>query len=396
MAIKQKLITGLLTVGLSACCGIYLYHYFGDTTQPTLVLQGLNDGCYCQGTVSCTVSSNKSGELAYYVDGTSTIATRKIGKSPQAISIDTKELSNGQHKATFLVTDATYHRNKVEQSITFHVDNEPLRAVLMRSDDNNRVYQGRTYHVRFHVNKPIKKAVAQAFDREHVCFPESKGSLTYEAFIPIACEEVPQTYPLVVRIEDQVNSTAKLDDQINVQSYGFKRETIQIPADQLVQEEHAGADATQRERVMAELTEQSPLQKLWKGPFCPPIDIVRITCDFGTIRTTQHKGRYAHKALDVINVPRSVVWASQDGVVVSKDRFADSGNTVVIDHGFGVLSMFYHLDSFAKINVGDKVAKGNPIGTIGKTGYATGYHLHWEMRVNNIPVDPMQWTRLTF
>ena len=69
---------------------------------------------------------------------------------------------------------------------------------------------------------------------------------------------------------------------------------------------------------------------------------------------------------------------------------------MVLDHGYGVLSMFFHLEDFADIQVGQKVRKGNPIGTLGKTGYATGYHLHWEMRVNNIAIDPMQWTKANF
>ncbi len=135
---------------------------------------------------------------------------------------------------------------------------------------------------------------------------------------------------------------------------------------------------------------------MWRGAFCAPIDIERISCEFGTIRTTQHKGRYAHKALDIINTPKSVVWSPQEGIVVLKDRFAGSGNTVVIDHGCGVLSLFFHLHDFAGIEVGQKLAQGNPIGKIGKTGEATGYHLHWEMRVDNVAVDPMQWTKTTF
>ena len=95
-------------------------------------------------------------------------------------------------------------------------------------------------------------------------------------------------------------------------------------------------------------------------------------------------------------MPKSVVWATQNGVVVHKGRYASSGNTVVVDHGWGLLSLFFHLEDIADIKVGTKVAKGNPLGTIGKTGYATGYHLHWEMRINNIPVDPMQWTKQNF
>src|SRR5262249_37078786 len=157
------------------------------------------------------------------------------------------------------------------------------------------------------------------------------------------------------------------------------------------EEERLGADQVRFAQIMYELTKNSPKEKLWKGAFCAPMDIARITCDFGTVRTTQLKGRYAHKAIDVVNtMPKSVVWAPQDGIVVLKERFAYTGNTVVIDHGWGTLSIFCHLSDFAKINVGDKIIKGNPIGKTGSTGFATGDHLHWEMWVNNIAIDPMQ------
>jgi murein DD-endopeptidase MepM/ murein hydrolase activator NlpD len=66
-------------------------------------------------------------------------------------------------------------------------------------------------------------------------------------------------------------------------------------------------------------------------------------------------------------------------------------------HGWGIFSLFYHLDSFAgNYAVGDYVKKGNPIGKLGKTGYASGYHLHWEMRINNIEIDPLEWTKPGF
>ena len=104
-----------------------------------------------------------------------------------------------------------------------------------------------------------------------------------------------------------------------------------------------------------------------------------------------------HKGLDLANTPKQCCMGRQDGIVVHKERYAFTGNTVVIDHGWGVLSLFFHLDSFANIKVGQKISKGNPIGTLGKTGYATGYHLHWEMRVkNNVQVDPIQWTKANF
>ena len=61
----------------------------------------------------------------------------------------------------------------------------------------------------------------------------------------------------------------------------------------------------------------------------------------------------------------------------------------------GILTLLFHLENYSNINVGDAVKRGNPVGTMGKTGYATGYHLHWEMRINNTPVDPLQWIKAT-
>ena len=61
-----------------------------------------------------------------------------------------------------------------------------------------------------------------------------------------------------------------------------------------------------------------------------------------------------------------------------------------------ILSLFFHLDSFGNNAIGDKIKKGNPLGTLGMTGYASGYHLHWEMRIMMIPIDPMQWTKHDF
>jgi murein DD-endopeptidase MepM/ murein hydrolase activator NlpD len=121
-----------------------------------------------------------------------------------------------------------------------------------------------------------------------------------------------------------------------------------------------------------------------------------MVTEFGVMRTNQQKGRYAHKAVDLIGLLHCVVWACQDGIVVLKDRYQHSGNTVVIDHGYGILSMYFHLDDFSAIQVGDKIQKGRPLGKMGKTGFANGHHLHWELRVQNIAVDPMQWTKKDF
>jgi len=375
--------------------GWQTYAYFYDTKIACLDVSGISEHCYYSGDVRCSVQADKTGNISLWLDAQNLTDNVRIkaNQEGQSFIIPTKTLHNGKHSLRVEFADTSFNRNKAELNREFYVDNLPLQAVFVKTGSPYKVFQGRTLHVQFQVNKEIKNAHINTLSRTFECFPEAKNSKIYECFIPIECEEQPNEYLLSVDIEDKVGNSLHLDNKFQIVVYPFKKEVLTVTAHKVQEEKALGRDGKNLEDEIAQLSAQSPHEKLWRGTFCAPIEIQRITCDYGTIRTTQHKGRYAHKAVDVINMPRSVVWAPQDGIVVMKDRFAPSGNTVIVDHGLGILSLFYHLEDFADIEVGQKVAQGNPLGTIGKTGFATGYHLHWEMRINNTPVDPLQWVK---
>jgi len=372
-----------------------VYTYFFDIKPAIVTITGIHDNDYCSDDICCCIESDKSGTLSLWIDGHAAAHSIKIkaNKPGYSFTIPTKTLSNGKHMVKAEFTDSTFNQNAVHMSRDFYVDNMPLQAVFIKGVEA-KVFQGRTLHIQFQVNKEIQYAHLTALSHSFECYPESKNSTIYEAFIPIECEEQPNEYLLSIEIEDKVGNGIRLDNKFQVVAYPFKKETITVAHDKVQEEKALGKDGKELEEMLVQLALQSPHEKLWKGNFCTPIEIQRITCEYGTIRTTQHKGRYAHKAVDMINAPRSVVWAPQDGIIVLKDRFGPSGNTVVIDHGLGVLSLFYHLHNFADIEIGQKIVQGNPIGELGKTGFATGYHLHWEVRINNIPVDPLQWVQV--
>jgi len=392
--LRTVLIYSSYLLAVAGCWKTYVY--FFDSAAPQIVVSGIAEQGVYKGANPYSIAANKKGYAYLFIDE-KPWGTHKISKNkPLNLCLDASKLSNGPHNLRVAVIDSTYHHNTCQQKINFSVDQTPLLVSVIPDPAENKVLQGRTHHLQFSVNKPIQSATATIFGHSYSCIAQNKGSLTYEAFIPVACEEMAGTYPLNLTVVDQASNKIELANNLEVIACQFKREALKVDTAKIAQEESLGSDARTRERMLAKIIETSPQEKLWRGPFCTPIDIVRTSCEFGTIRTTQHKGRYAHKALDVTNTPKSVVWAPQDGIVVLKERFADSGNVIAIDHGCGIISMFYHLDDFAKLEVGDKLAKGNPIGTIGKTGYTTGYHLHWEMRVNNVPVDPMQWTSAIF
>lgn len=376
------------------------YHYFFDKYNPTVQLIGLQKDGYYAGEIACIVNGHHPYKVKYislFLDGAPLIHNFSIGKKEfeHPFSLNTQTLKNGPHTLDIKATDGTYYKNTATQSLSFNVDNTPLQAAFVQQNNDKKIFQGKTLHVQFQVNKPLKNAKFSIFSKNFNCYPEKKNTLIYEAFIPIDCEETPTEYPFAIHCMDAVENNVVLEGKVHIIEYPFKKNTLAVNQEKMKQEREASSEEGIYEHL-AQLSEQSPQEKLWNGNFLIPTEMGRITTEFGTVRTTQDRGLYRHKGIDIANAPRNVVWAPQSGKIIVKDRFTITGNTVVIDHGCGILSLFGHLDSIPEtLQVGDIVTKGNKIGTVGKTGYATGYHLHWEMRINNIPIDPMQWTKPT-
>jgi murein DD-endopeptidase MepM/ murein hydrolase activator NlpD len=120
-------------------------------------------------------------------------------------------------------------------------------------------------------------------------------------------------------------------------------------------------------------------------PDIPPVKGI-ITSYFGARRW---RGRI-HGGLDIAAPLGTSVHAPADGVVVVAGPYPYYGNVIFLDHGGGFSTRFGHL-ARADVKVGDRVERGDVIGRVGATGLATGSHLHYEVRVNNVPVDPYNY-----
>lgn len=378
------------------------YVYFTYDQLPQISLIGIEPGGCYKDVTPCIIRAQSGyniSEIIVLLDGgvLEIKNSKKINRAfcEVPFEFDTKEILDGDHIIEVFSKDGSYRNNKVSQTINFKVDNVPLKAALLQSD--YAVAQGRTVHLRINSNKELSKAQVTFLSKVYECFLEKDLSTIYECFIPIDCGESPNEYSLEVELEDFPKNNIKLIGKIKVNAYSFKKQSgFSVSKSKLKEEKEVGINNKVLEDALEKWLTDSKKRKFWMGAFEKPIDVQRVATPFGEIRITPEKGRYLHKAVDLINFPKSVVWASQDGYVIIKDRYVMSGNTIVLDHGCGIFTLYYHLEDFADIEIGDFVKKGNPMGRIGKTGYATGYHLHWELRVNNVSVDPFQWTEETF
>lgn len=151
-----------------------------------------------------------------------------------------------------------------------------------------------------------------------------------------------------------------------------------------------------RKRNAAELTSlatASAQSFLWRAPFLA-LPGGQVMSSFADRRSYVYGGReidtQVHLGFDLASVARADVPAANDGVVVLAKYLGIYGNTVVVDHGYGLMSLYAHLSSIG-VEVGASVRRGQPVGRSGETGLAGGDHLHFSFLLAGLPVRPAEW-----
>lgn len=126
-----------------------------------------------------------------------------------------------------------------------------------------------------------------------------------------------------------------------------------------------------------------------------PSNCTRITSPFGVERNFMLNGkRYhdVHSGVDIAASKGTPIYAAADGKIIYYKKDSTGSNTCAIDHGSSVVTKYYHMSAFAKgLSVGDEVKKGDVIGYVGMTGYATGNHLHFMVVINGKNCNPMDY-----
>jgi len=132
--------------------------------------------------------------------------------------------------------------------------------------------------------------------------------------------------------------------------------------------------------------------KMWDGSFLLPLQN-EVSTPFGVKRIINEEKMSIHKGIDIRGRAGEEVRASNSGTVVLAEELYFGGNTLVISHGMGIFTVYMHLDSIGT-NTGKDVSKGDIIGFVGSTGRSTGPHLHFGVKVHDVSVNPVTFTKL--
>lgn len=210
------------------------------------------------------------------------------------------------------------------------------------------------------------------------------GGNRYRTFLPTSPLHASGEY--VIRVE---GPEGPRNPMVWLSNRAFRTQYINLPPGR----SNLGTDH-EFDRVDAFKQTLSP-EKFWNGPFLRPSQ-GRVSSEYGVRR--YYNGVFAddyyHRGIDYAAPVGSPVIAPAAGRITLVGRVADGfelhGNTIGLDHGQGVKSIFIHLNSI-NVREGDFVEAGQVIGTIGNTGASTGPHLHWGLYVNGVAIDPEPW-----
>jgi hypothetical protein len=247
--------------------------------------------------------------------------------------------------------------------------------------------QGEVVQLRVIVPPGVHVDRGEMLSRPLRFYSPREGAGRWEALFGIDLDQDPGEYPVRVWLasaKGSAGSEVKASLRILPQAFGEERLTLPESKVHLSRKDLARVKK-ENARIASVWSAETP-ERLWDGPFLVPVE-GRPGSPFGLRRWINGEPRSAHTGMDIKASEGQPVRAANSGRVVLVGDFFFGGNSVFVDHGQGVYTMYMHL-SRVRVTEGQEVAKGEVLGLVGMTGRATGPHLHWGVRLGGARVDP--------
>ena len=210
----------------------------------------------------------------------------------------------------------------------------------------------------------------------------------WRALAGIDLDTKPGPYRLSIRQDGRAVATHTL----RVAPKQFRVRRLRVPA-QFVEPPPEALEQIARDSAALAAAYARVSRKKWTGSFLLPVE-GKPTSNFGTRSYYNGEPRSPHAGVDFMGAPGTPVRAANHGEVVIASPMYFTGNTVVVDYGDRLLSVFAHLSEL-RAKAGDTVEPNTIVGLVGSTGRVTGPHLHWSVRLNGKRVDPLSLVAAT-
>ena len=218
---------------------------------------------------------------------------------------------------------------------------------------------------------------------------ETANSTTLHALLGVDLEKAPGSYEWKLSWDGADGNPVVCSVGVTVRAGKFPTEHLQV------EKQYVQPDPEQEKRVEEDQKKMKAIydtvtpEAFWKGKFLLPLKGVSTGGNFGRRRVLNGEARSPHAGVDFPAAAGTPVYATQAGKVVLAENLYYSGNTVVIDHGFGIYTLYAHLSEI-EVQAGDRVEPAAEIGKVGATGRVTGPHLHWGLTIDHARVNALQ------
>lgn len=237
--------------------------------------------------------------------------------------------------------------------------------------------------------KDVTKVTSEWDGRDTPLWREPDKALTLHGLLGVDLEKAPGQYEWKVSWLGPSGAAESCSVMLTVRTGKFATERLTVEQKFVQpdpeQEKRAEEDGKKMRAVYDTITPE----RLWDGKFQFPLKGVTTGGNFGRRRILNGQARSPHAGVDFPAAAGTAVFASQSGKVMLAEDLYYSGNTVVIDHGFGIFTMYCHLSKIG-VNAGEMVKVGEEIGKVGATGRVTGPHLHWGLTIDHARVNAVQ------
>ena len=408
----KTLVLGILALGL--------YSFFKDMNPPEIVLTPNTDRIAPQrelvlhladpsGLRSIIVQVRKNNQIQTVLERH---FTDKRQREVLKFSLKNTNLREGSFDLEIKATDASWagfgRGNTRTLTLPMRLDTQPPRASMKHPPPHIR--RGGCGTILFSVNKEVSACGVRVGDYFFPAWRQEDGSYFCVFAFPQRLE--PRQYVPELVVEDTAGNVNVSRLAFAVVNAVFRRDTLNISDAFLLTKmpelQHLAPDAetpldqylhinrevrVANEKTLRDLQERTADTMLWNGQF---IHMPRASerARFGDFRTYTHHGKtideQIHMGLDLASLPKADIPAANDGIVAFADFLGIYGNTVIVDHGQGLMSLYSHMSKMHVV-VGEVVRKEQVLGQTGTTGLAAGDHLHFGMLLWGLEVQPMEW-----